>query len=150
MTKPMLDTQIIAQVGILVHDIEKTAQKMADFFGMDKPPIIETGPLEEAQTVYNGKPSEARAKLAFFRMGQLDLELIEPDHHPSTWREHLDKNGEGVHHIAFHIKGMQETVDRLEAAGYPLQQKGEYTGGRYAYVDTTPDLKVLIELLEND
>jgi methylmalonyl-CoA/ethylmalonyl-CoA epimerase len=30
-------------------------------------------------------------------------------------------------------------------------QKGEYTGGdRYAYIDTLKDLKVIIELLEND
>jgi methylmalonyl-CoA/ethylmalonyl-CoA epimerase len=32
----------------------------------------------------------------------------------------------------------------------PLVQSGEYTGGRYAYVDTHRDPKVLIELLEND
>jgi methylmalonyl-CoA/ethylmalonyl-CoA epimerase len=32
----------------------------------------------------------------------------------------------------------------------PLLQKGEYTGGRYAYIDTLRDLKVIIELLEND
>jgi methylmalonyl-CoA/ethylmalonyl-CoA epimerase len=32
----------------------------------------------------------------------------------------------------------------------PLIQKGEYTGGRYAYIDTKEKLKVLIELLEND
>jgi pimeloyl-CoA synthetase len=32
----------------------------------------------------------------------------------------------------------------------PLLQKGEYTGGRYAYIDASRDLKVIIELLEND
>lgn len=150
MGKSLLDTEVITQIGILVHDIEKTAQKIADFFGVEKPPIQLTGPREEALTEYNGEPSEARAKLAFFRMGQVDLELIEPDHHPSTWRDHLDKHGEGVHHIAFQIKGMKEKLQVLADKGYPLQQKGEYTGGRYAYVDTTADLKVLIELLEND
>lgn len=31
-----------------------------------------------------------------------------------------------------------------------LLQKGEYTGGRYAYMDTFGDLKTLVELLEND
>jgi hypothetical protein len=32
----------------------------------------------------------------------------------------------------------------------PLMQRGEYTGGRYAYVDTTAQLGTILELLEND
>jgi len=32
----------------------------------------------------------------------------------------------------------------------PLVQKGEYTGGRYAYIDSNSCLKVMLELLEND
>jgi Glyoxalase/Bleomycin resistance protein/Dioxygenase superfamily len=78
------------------------------------------------------------------------LELIEPDENPSTWRESLDKNGEGPHHIAFVVEGMKEKIDALEGRKMSLLQKGEYTGGRYAYVDTLKDLKVIIELLEND
>jgi hypothetical protein len=45
---------------------------------------------------------------------------------------------------------MKERIAVLEAGGMPLLQKGEYTGGRYAYLDTFQDLKVLVELLEND
>ena len=60
------------------------------------------------------------------------------------------QNGEGFHHIAFVIDGMKEKVMLLERNGMPLIQKGEYTGGRYAYIDTKEKLKVLIELLEND
>lgn len=37
-----------------------------------------------------------------------------------------------------------------EANNMTLLQKGEYTGGRYAYMDTFGDLKTLVELLEND
>jgi methylmalonyl-CoA/ethylmalonyl-CoA epimerase len=146
----ILGTQVITQVALVVHDIEKTSQKYAEFFGMEKPPIIITDPLEQAQTLYRGQPTEARAKLAFFDMGSLQLELIEPDHHPSTWREGLDRNGEGVHHIAFVVEGMQEKINLLESREMPLLQKGEYEGGRYAYLDTQKDLKVIFELLQND
>ena len=31
-----------------------------------------------------------------------------------------------------------------------LMQRGEYTGGRYAYVDAVSQLKTIVELLEND
>ncbi|WHZ05097.1 VOC family protein [Neobacillus sp. YX16] len=148
--KNALGTNVIAQIGILVNDIEKTSQAYADFFGIDKPEWSLTDKLEKAQTEFDGDPTEARAKLAFFDMGSLQLELIEPDHYPSTWRKHLDEHGEGPHHIAFFIKGMKEKIVLMEGNQMPLLQKGEYTGGRYAYMDTFKDLKIILELLEND
>jgi hypothetical protein len=45
---------------------------------------------------------------------------------------------------------MKERIAELKENGIPLLQTGEYTGGRYAYLDANKDLKVLIELLEND
>jgi methylmalonyl-CoA/ethylmalonyl-CoA epimerase len=150
MGNPLLGTNTVTQIGILVHDIEKTAKVYAEFLGIE-PRFVLTGPYEEAQTEYMGKPSAARAKLAFFKIGpSLDLELIEPDHEPSTWRHDLEKYCEGVHHIAFVIDGMQEKVLTLKNKNMPLLQKGEYTGGRYAYIDANEELKLVLELLEND
>jgi methylmalonyl-CoA/ethylmalonyl-CoA epimerase len=151
MKKGILGTNVMTQVGLIVRDIEKTAQVYADFFGVDMPKIIVTDTLDKTQAKYMGKLTPARAKLAFLKVGPgLDLELIEPDAEPSTWREELDRKGEGVHHIAFAIKGMKEKLADLAREGMPLVHSGEYTGGRYAYVDAYRDLKVLIELLEND
>ncbi|WP_058308976.1 VOC family protein [Gracilibacillus massiliensis] len=149
MSKNMLGSNVITQVAIIVEDIESVSGNYADFFGLEKPNIITTDPYEKTQAQYRGKPTEARAKLAFFDMGSLQLELIEPDEHPSTWRKHLEEHGEGVHHIAFVVKGMNEVISRLETKNMPLIQKGEYEGGRYAYMDTQDPLKVMIELLEN-
>lgn len=145
-----LQNQTITQIGIIVKDIEKTARDYAALFGIEVPNVIVTDTLDKAQTQYRGSATEGRAKLAFFNMGSLQLELIEPDEHPSTWREFLDTNGEGVHHIAFQVKGMKDNIDFLASKGMPLIQKGEYTGGRYAYIDSNESLKVMLELLEND
>lgn len=150
MSGNFLGNRVITQIGLLVRDIEKTSQAYADFFGVEKPNWFWTDVPEVAQTEFRGESSPARAKLAFLDMGSLQLELIEPDDHPSTWRESLDTNGEGFHHIAFVVDGMKEKIASLGENGYPLIQKGEFTGGRYAYMDTFKDLKVLIELLEND
>ena len=147
--KNLLGTRVITQIGIIVRDIDAVSQVYADFLGVEKPGWRWTDGYEKANTELYGKASDARAKLAFFNMGQVQLELIEPDENPSTWREFLDKHGEGVHHIAFVIKDMDGKIRALEQNGMPLIQRGDYDGGRYAYIDTFKKLKVLTELLEN-
>jgi len=143
MENNILRTRAVTQIGILVKDIETAAQSWADFLGVEKPEIRTTDSYEKSQASFRGKPTKARARLAFFDVGPwLQLELIQPDGEQSTWREDLDRKGEGVHHIAFEIKGMKEKLAALQGAGLALLQAGEYTGGRYAYVDGSKDLKV--------
>jgi len=144
------DDQMIFQVAFVTPDIEKTKQWMAGFFDMPVPETIVTGPQGETQAEYLGEPTDARGKLAFFKFGNTTLELIEPDSEPSCWREFLDRNGPGFHHFAFKVKGMKTKIATFEKGGYPLLQKGEFTGGRYAYLDTEKNLGALIELLEFD
>ena len=140
----------MVQVGIIVRDIDKASGEYAEFFGIEKPAVKVTDAYETAETEYKGEASPATAKLAFMDFGSLQVELIEPDEHPSTWREYLDEHGEGVHHIAFFINGMKAKIAALGENGFALDQKGEYTGGRYAYINTRETLKTMIELLEND
>jgi len=146
----LVDSTLVAQVAVVVRDIEPVRQAFAAALGLPVPEVVVTAGFDQSQTYHRGKPSEATAKLAFFPMGNLDIELIEPDHHPSTWREFLDEKGEGIHHLAFHVKGMKERTAQIEAAGMPLIMKGEYVGGRFAYFESTPQLKFILELLEND
>lgn len=150
MTEQTLGTTKITQVGIIVQDIEARARAWAEILGLPVPKIIITDTYERAQTEYNGQPTEARARLAFFHLGQVDLELIEPVGKPSTWQDHLDEHGNSLHHIAFEIKGMPARVAYLDAQGLPLVQRGEYTGGRYAYFNGKAQLGAILELLEND
>lgn len=150
MSTGLLPNNVVTQVAIVTDNIERTAARWAEVLGVEVPPIRWTDPREQAHTEYRGAPTEGRAKLAFFELGaQVRLELIEPDEEPSTWREFLETHGPGLHHIAFMVKGMDEVLARLEAHGMPLVQKGDYTGGRYAYVDAEGVLGCILELLEN-
>ena len=150
MTEPALGTTTVTQVGIIVHDIEAKARAWSQILGLPMPQIIITDTLEIEQTAYQDQPTTAQAKLAFFHMGQVDIELIEPIGEPSTWKDQLDQHGASLHHIAFQVQGMRDKLAYLDANGIPLVQKGEYTGGRYAYVDANAQLGCVLELLEND
>ena len=145
----ILGTEIVCQVAIVVPDIEKTARAWAGVLGVEVPAWRLTGPAEETHIAYRGNTTSARAKLAFFDMGQVRLELIEPVGRPSTWGEFLDAHGQGIHHIAFRIKGMDGVLAELDARGVPLVQRGQFKGGGYGYVDGVPELGAVLELLEN-
>jgi hypothetical protein len=140
----------VTQIGYIVKDIEEARKRFAQLFSMDIPEIIITDEYEKTQAEYRGNPSKARAKLAFFPLDNLDIELIEPDEEKSVWREFLEEHGEGIQHIAFEIKGMKQKIELFGRDGMELLQKGEYTGGRYAYIDTTKAINTVVELLEHD
>ena len=108
-------------------------------------PII-TDEYDKARTEFEGEPTEAQAKLAFFRLENLTIELIEPVGKKSTWYAHLKKHGEGFHHIAFDVEGMDKSIVYLENRGGKLVQKGDFTGGSYSYVDM-PEVGLIFELL---
>jgi catechol 2,3-dioxygenase-like lactoylglutathione lyase family enzyme len=148
MSDPILPP-IVTQIGIIVRDIEESAERYSRLFGVPIPPVIITDGYEKARTSFEGQPSYARAKLAFFKLGQVSLELIEPIGEPSTWKKHLDEKGESVHHIAFQVKGTPQVAAALADEGIPVQQQGYYTGGMYTYVDSADKLGVCLELLEN-
>jgi catechol 2,3-dioxygenase-like lactoylglutathione lyase family enzyme len=146
-----LNAETICQVGFVVRDIERTAQQFCEVFGLPKPPIIVTPGHEIAKTTYQGQPSEATARLAFFNTGQVQVELIEPDEKPSVWRDFLEQHGEGVHHIAFAVPDTAAATKYLANFGAAVSQQGLYSdgSGMYTYMDTVPLLGTMIELLEN-
>ena len=151
MSNQDLRAEMICQVGLIVRDIDRAAQKFCEIFGFPKPPIIVTPGYERVKTTYEGQPSEATAKLAFFNTGQLQIELIEPDEKPSVWRDFLDQHGEGVHHIAFRVKDTERAVKHLAGYNVNVTQQGLYSdgSGMYTYLESTPQLAVVIELLQN-
>ena len=115
----IFDGAKFAQVGYVVNDIEKTKAAYAAILGVENPPICTGGEYEITQAKVFGKPApEADCKMAFFNLpGGVQFELIEPNDAPSVWRDHLNKYGEGIHHIAFTVDNGDEVVEKCLALG---------------------------------
>ncbi len=141
-----------SQVGFVVKDIEAASKAFAALFGCEVPPACPCG-RPESETIYKGAPApEAKSKLAFFNLSSgVALELIEPGEAPSTWREHLDTKGEGLHHIAFNVDNTEEAVKACEALGMQVVQRGFYDdlSGQYTYLDGGDVFHCVVELLES-
>jgi len=150
MSSTPLGTNTVTQIGIIVHNLEETAQAWSRLLDVPFPKIIVTESLEFTHAQYQGRPTSALAKLAFFELGQVTLELIEPIGEPSTWQDQLARHGQSLHHIAFEIKEMAQQLVTLAEHDLPVLQQGDYQGGRYAYLDGQQKYGVIVELLEND
>ncbi len=142
----------VIQVAIVVRDIEASSKQWAELLGMPVPEIRTTRPGHEVREIYRGKPSEGQVKLTFFDLGQVVLELLQPISEGTSWKEFLDKKGEGVQHLGFTVVDMPKTSGALEKAGYPVMHQGRYDtdDGTYIYHDTMDALGVVIELLHSD
>ena len=93
----------VIQVAIVVRDIEAASKRWSEVLGMPVPEIRTTRPGNEVKMTYRGKPSEGQVKLTFFNLGQVVLELLQPVGEGTSWKEILDKKGEGVHHLGFQV-----------------------------------------------
>jgi methylmalonyl-CoA/ethylmalonyl-CoA epimerase len=146
---PVIQSKRMAQVGVIVEDIEKSAEFYARMLGIDKPGIIVAAGHESRPTMYRGNPSNATAKLAFIEFENIQFELIEPDGTPSIWQEFADNYGQGIQHIAFWVDDIDAAEQQFVSAGMEVLQSGGWDGGAYSYIDATKQMGTIIELLHN-
>jgi catechol 2,3-dioxygenase-like lactoylglutathione lyase family enzyme len=145
-----LDNERVTQVGIVVDDIEEATKAWAAFLGRTEVPQIMVAEGHDSRpTHFRGSSSDARAKLAFFQLENLTIELIEPLEGPSTWKEFLEEHGPGIHHIAFEVDQMENSVAAFSTLGISEVQYGGWGTGEYAYMDAEGSLALIIELLEH-
>jgi hypothetical protein len=76
-------------------------------------------------------------------------EVVEPQGGTGVLQEFLDKNGEGVYHVGFHIPGRNftEAIEEFSRRGFQVVQSGrwlERTG--YAFIGTGDGLGVFFEI----
>jgi len=61
-----------------------------------------------------------KVSTSFFQVGDSKIELLEATNPESSISKFIDKRGEGIHHIAFAVDNIQETMTRLKDAGFIL------------------------------
>lgn len=134
---PLLGTDKIARVGIVVKNLNTAKQAYCKLLGMKNAAIVQ----------------EEGAKKAIFQIPAADgspafeLELIQPTS-SSMWNQFLARKGENIHHLSFKVDHFNQTLQLLKNKGYRVIQQGKIKNKKYAYVDTTSTYKVVIKLVE--
>jgi LAO/AO transport system kinase len=93
-----------------------------------------------------------KVKTAMLPLGETRIELLEPTVEESVVGRFLAKRGEGLHHIALQVEGIDEVFSRLKAEGIRLASDEVRVGAgghRYFFVHPASTGGVLVELVED-
>jgi len=118
--------------------------------------------LDEAVKVWEGlglkvdeveEVPEQKVRTAIIHVGESRIELLEPTADDSPIAKFIAKRGEGIHHLALGVEGIEEILDNLKNAGYRLiderPRKGA-GGAKIAFVHPKAVTGVLLELCERN
>ena len=133
----MTPVQAVNHIGIAVRSID--AQR----------PFYEGGlgaVFEGAEVV-----PDQKVRVGFFRIGDVRLELLEPTDPTSTVAAFLEKRGEGLHHIALSVAGIEDRIAELKRSGLRMIDDVPRSGAhhmRIAFLHPKSTFGVLTELCE--
>ena len=95
-------------------------------------------------------PSQ-KVRVGFFRVGDVRLELLEPTDPTSTVAAFLEKRGEGLHHVAYTVEGIEGRIAELKQSGLRMIDDVPRPGAhhtRIAFVHPKSTFGLLTELCE--
>lgn len=138
------------QIGILVHDARKAAEKLTWLTGMG-PWKFENWPPEnrpEFQSLSGGKLTRWRAVLAFAYCDNIEVELIETYEGECGYTEYLREWGEGLHHLQFRVDDVDAVAAEFVEQGIEIKMgaTGRRPGTKWVLLDTIGLLGFAIEL----
>jgi methylmalonyl-CoA epimerase len=126
-----------------------------DHIAVAVPSITSALPLFELIAGAQSSPVERVAsqqvEVAFVGTGETRIELLQPTGPDSTVQRFLDRRGPGLHHIAYRVRDLDETLRRLADAGIQLiDREGRPGAGghRVAFLHPKSTSGILIELVE--
>lgn len=88
---------------------------------------------------YRGAAADFSIRVCFAECGGIAFEIMQPLAGPSIFQEHLDRKGEGIHHVAFDVESRpwEERLDDFANRGFPLVQSGRFNERNpFAFFDT--------------
>lgn len=126
-------------IGIAVSSLEEASKTYRDVLGL-KDHGVEV-------------VEEQKVKVAFFPVGDTEIELLESTDPEGPIAKFIEKRGEGVQHLAFRVDSIEAALDEMRTKGIRLiDEKPRYGAGgaRIAFLHPKSTGGVLIELCERE
>jgi len=132
----MIDaTARVAHIGVAVPSIADALPFYRDVLGLTP------GPPETADG----------AVIVSLALGDVRIELLEPQDPAGPVARFLAKRGPGIHHLCYRVPDLDAALERCRAAGYRLVDQSPRRGAggrRIAFVHPKATAGILYELTE--
>lgn len=95
---------------------------------------------------------EQKVKVCFIPVGDSEIELLESTAPDGPIAKFIEKNGEGIQHVALHVDDLTAALEKLKAAGVRLiDEKPRYGAGgkNIAFIHPKSTGGILLELCED-
>ena len=93
----------IEHIGIAVQNLEASNELFTKIFGKES---------------YKSESVESESVItSFFQVGESKIELVTATNQNSPIAKYLDKNRQGMHHIAFDVEDIKAEMKRLQSEG---------------------------------
>lgn len=124
-------------VGIAVKNLDETIGFYKDVLGLD---------LAEIEVV-----EEQKVKVAFLPIGDTEIELLESTADDGPIAKYIERNGEGVQHLAFQVENIEEAIAEMQEKGMKMiDEMPRYGAGgaKIAFMHPKSSYRVLVELCQ--
>ena len=128
----------IDHIGIAVQDIDEVVKLYSKALGLE---------CESTSTV-----EDQKVKLAFLPIGDTNIELLEGTSSESPIAQHIERRGEGIHHIALQVDNIEEALKRAKDQGLTLIDEKPRIGAhctKIAFIHPKSTRGVLFEFIES-
>lgn len=127
----------IEHIGIAVKSLDDAIPFYEKVFG------LECYAVEEV--------ADQKVKTAFFKVGDTKIELLESTDAEGPIGKFIEKKGEGIHHLAFAVDGLDDKLKAADEQGVRLIDKAPRKGAEglnIAFLHPKSTFGVLTELCE--
>lgn len=136
----------VIQVAYVVRDIDAAMRRHWEVCGIGPWSVYAFEAPKVRNYIYRGRPATHSCLIAIAWTDQMQLELMQPVRGRSIYDEHLERRGEGLHHIKLYHAECAKAVAAYAARGYPVIQSGKFDDDEHYYLDTEKDFGYIIEL----
>jgi len=127
----------IDHIAIAVRDIDDAARFYTDILGLD---------LSGVEVV-----AEQKTRVGFLKIGDTNIELVQPVSDDSPLVKFLETRGPGIHHICLEVEDIEKAIEELMGRGARMIDDKPRPGAhntKVAFIHPKSSGGVLIELNE--
>lgn len=129
----------VDHIGIAVSNLDEALKVYTEVLGLE---------VQGTEVV-----EEQKVRVAFLPLGDTEIELLESTSPDGPIAKFIEKNGEGVQHIAFKVENIEEAIQEMLDKGMRMiDEKPRYGAGgaKIAFMHPKSTNRVLVELSQRD